>query len=179
MTEIKVIILCTECQLFWSGDAERPSCVAPDHDHQRHEVHRHRTLVVLPDNTEITAVSFDDDDPYTREQPPDFGLYLDARWRPPWPHEQLDWPDFGTPANQADAEAALRGLLDRARKGQRVEIGCLGAHGRTGTALAYLAALCGHPPADAVAWVRSEYCPKAVETDEQAAFVAALAPYGQ
>jgi hypothetical protein len=37
---------------------------------------------------------------------------------------------------------ALELLLDRARAGQRVEIGCYGGHGRTGTALACLAILC-------------------------------------
>jgi len=51
------------------------------------------------------------------------------------------------------------------------EIGCLGGHGRTGTALACLAVLAGHSPADAVAWVRTHYCDHAVETDDQAAFV--------
>ena len=52
-----------------------------------------------------------------------------------------------------------------------VEIGCLGGHGRTGTALACLAVLAGTPAAEAVAWVRGAYCPKAVETDAQRAFV--------
>ena len=70
---------------------------------------------------------------------------------------------------------ALRSLLDRARRGERVEVGCLGGHGRTGTALACLAVLAGHPAADAVAWTRTHYCPKAVETPDQEAFVAALA----
>ena len=34
--------------------------------------------------------------------------------------------------------SALRDLAERSRAGQRVEIGCLGAHGRTGTALPML-----------------------------------------
>ncbi len=62
-------------------------------------------------------------------------------------------------------------LLDRARAGQRVEIGCYGGHGRTGTALACLAILCGQAPGEAVGWVRAGYCERAVETDEQEAFV--------
>ncbi len=65
-------------------------------------------------------------------------------------------------------------MLQRARSGQHIEIGCLGGHGRTGTALACLAALAGHPAAAAVAWVRSSYCPQAVETPSQEAFIAAL-----
>ena len=35
-------------------------------------------------------------------------------------------------------------------------------------------ALAGHPARDAVPWVRSSYCAKAVETPEQEALVAAL-----
>jgi hypothetical protein len=38
-------------------------------------------------------------------------------------------------------------------------------------ALACLAISTGHPRADAVAWVRDAYCPDAVETSEQEAFV--------
>ena len=64
--------------------------------------------------------------------------------------------------------------LDRARAGEVVEVGCLGGHGRTGTALACLAVLAGHPADDAVAWVRRTYCDRAVETDEQADYVRAL-----
>jgi protein-tyrosine phosphatase len=65
-------------------------------------------------------------------------------------------------------------MLARARAGERVEIGCLGGHGRTGTAVACLAILSGHPPGEAVAWVRANYCVEAVETTEQEAFVVGL-----
>src|SRR5918995_563824 len=82
------------------------------------------------------AVSFAPTDPYRRDRPPDHGLYLDPRWRPPWDHDHLDWPDFGVPDDPVPVVAALRSLLDRARAGERVEVGCLGGHGRTGTALA-------------------------------------------
>ena len=136
-----------------------------------YERHRHRDPVSLPDGTVIWAVSFDLDAPYERDEVPAFGLYLDTRWNPPWPHAHLDWPDFSVPVDRTDARAALDDLLARARRGGRVEIGCLGAHGRTGTALACLAAMTGCAPADAVAWVRANYCSHAVETDEQAAFV--------
>ena len=62
----------------------------------------------------------------------------------------------------------------RARQGEVVELGCLGGHGRTGTALACLAVLAGTSPPAAVAWVRSAYCSQAVETPDQEAFVASL-----
>lgn len=151
-----------------------PARADPGHDHRRHQLHRHRTPVRLPDGTEVTAVSYEEGDPYARDRPPDYGLYLDARWRPPWPHDHVAWPDFGLPADPEGLAAKLGGVLARARAGARVEIGCVGAHGRTGTALGCLAVLCGHPAADAVAWVRVAYCPGAVETEDQAAFVAAF-----
>jgi protein-tyrosine phosphatase len=68
-------------------------------------------------------------------------------------------------------------VLERARTGEQVEIGCLGGHGRTGTALTCLAILAGHPAAEAVAWVRANYCPDAVESAGQEAFVGSLRWY--
>lgn len=174
VTDISVVVACAECRTFWPLDASSSRCVDLAHHHRQHELHRHRTTVVLPDGTELAAVSFDEADPYTRDRVPDYGLYLDGRWQPPWPHEFLDWPDFGVPDDPGALLAVLRDALGRARAGERVEIGCLGGHGRTGTALACLAVLSGHPLGDAVAWARDNYCVKAVETDDQAAFVATL-----
>ena len=135
-------------------------------------IHRHRARVVLPSGAGIFAVSFDPLDPYGREVQPDFGLYLDPRWSPPWDHEHVDWPDFGLPASPPALRTSLTQLLDRARRGETVELGCLGAHGRTGTALACLAVLDGVPGTEAVAWVREAHCERAVETPDQRAFVA-------
>jgi hypothetical protein len=139
-------------------------------------VHVHRTPVELADGTSVTAVSFVGADTYSRDPAPEYGLYLDARWDPPWPHEHAAWPDFGVPGDAGALRAALLRLLDRARAGDRVEIGCLGGHGRTGTALACLAVLTGTPADQAVDWVRTTYCPKAVETDAQRDFVETFAP---
>jgi hypothetical protein len=174
VTDISVVVVCLECREFWplAGAAK---CVDPHHEHQKRERHRHRTEVVLPDGTDLIAASFDEADPYARDPKPAYGLYLDGSWRPPWPHEHFDWPDFGVPEDPAGLMSALRRLLNRARAGDRVEIGCLGGHGRTGTALACLAVLSGHPPVDAVAWVRDNYCVRAVETEEQVVFVMTLA----
>lgn len=138
--------------------------------------HIHRSAVCLPDGTEIIAVSYDENDPYRRDRSPDFGLYLDRRWVPPWSHAHLEWPDLGLPVEPETIVPGLHDLLHRARRGQCVEIGCLGAHGRTGTALAWLAILTGEPSESAVSWVRANYCPLAVETQEQEVFVAQLHP---
>lgn len=135
--------------------------------------HAHRDEVTFVDGTTVVGARFLVDDPYRPDPAPAFGLYLDRRWAPPWDHTHLRWVDFGVP-DAAELRVALDGVLDRARRGERVEVGCLGGHGRTGTALACLAVLTGTPSAEAVAWVRAVYCEKAVETDEQREFVASF-----
>jgi hypothetical protein len=163
--------MCPQSAKHWYAD-ERALCVEEnEHAHQHFEVHVHRDLVELPNGISVTAVSFDADDPYGRAAVPDFGLYLDALWMPPWPHEHVSWSDFGVPTDSRALVGALHELLRRARGGQVVELGCLGGHGRTGTALACLAALTGQSSRDAVSWVRANYCVKAVENREQEEFV--------
>lgn len=91
----------------------------------------------------------------------------EAEWR-------LDIPDFGVP----DA-AALRAVLEamlaamRARPQDAFHVGCRAGLGRTGMALACLAAMAG--VADPLAWVRANYDPRAVETAEQEAMVRGFA----
>ena len=152
---IRSLVACTETGLYWETDVESAKCTMDDHEHQVFEVHRHLDLVALPDGTTITAASFDPGGRYSRCPLPDFGLYLDSRWQPPWDHAHLDWPDFGVPEEVAVVRRTLMALLDRARSGLRVEVGCLGGHGRTGTALACLAVLSGYPAGDAVNWTRA------------------------
>src|SRR3954454_14388485 len=129
MVESRIVIMCSQCGAFWDPAAKEAACRDSSHEHHRSESHLHRTRVVLPDGTEVTAVSFGSADPYARQVPPDFGLYLDERWRPPWPHEHLDWPDFSVPNDPPPAMAALESLRRRAQPGQRVEMGCYGGHG--------------------------------------------------
>jgi hypothetical protein len=172
----RVVVLCATCGVHWDEGVEGARCSDAGHGHQRFDVHVHRDVVVLPGGTDVTAVSFDAVDPYSRDRAPDHGLYLDPRWAPPWSHRVVDWPDFGVPADPSELVGALRDVLDRAGRGERVEVGCLGGHGRTGTAVAALAVLTGYPADGAVAWARTHYCARAVETPEQAAFVAGLTP---
>ena len=170
-TDTRVVLVCADCGVHWFELGEAAQCTDTTHEHHRVDVHHHRDWVVLPDGTTVTAASFDALDPYGRAEQPDYGLYLDDRWQPPWRHDHVEWPDFGAPPDATGLLLALRSLRERARVGERVEIGCLGGHGRTGTALACLAVLTGVPADDAIAWVRSEYCADAVETPEQEAFV--------
>jgi hypothetical protein len=103
---------------------------------------------------------------------PSFGLYLLGHPPPdqPWPFRWVRWPDFGLPADPAAAAEAFAGAWARSGHG-RVEVGCAGGRGRTGTALACLAILDGVSAGGAVAYVRERYSAHAVETPAQRRFV--------
>ncbi|AXG81682.1 protein-tyrosine phosphatase family protein [Streptomyces paludis] len=105
-------------------------------------------------------------------RPPAFGLYLLGHEPPAvdWESRWLRWPDFRLPADRADAGVALRAVWERAET-ERVEVACGGGFGRTGTALACLAVLDGVPGGEAVAYVRTHYNRRAVETPWQRRFV--------
>lgn len=151
-----------------------------------------QTLVgstTLPDGTTLRGRG--------RRQPlppgplPEFGLYLgrdpdlprrfrrpDATaWRPDWPAEWVDWPDFRTPRDGRAAAAAITRAYRRAARGERVEVACEGGNGRTGTVIACMAVLAGHPAGDALAWTRAHYRPSAVETPGQRRWIAWFAEH--
>jgi hypothetical protein len=169
--EQRVVVYCAESGSRWLRDVETPRCTADGHGHQLVQVHLHRDEVALPNGVTVTAVSFDPAGPYRRDHMPHYGLYLDERWRPPWPCQVLAWPDFGLPNDTALVEDALRAVLRHASADEAVEIGCLGGHGRTGTALACLVILTGTSSGTATDWVRRNYCPRAIETVEQEEFI--------
>lgn len=106
---------------------------------------------------------------------PEFAVYLLSRDPGPfdWEHRWVRWRDFGLPASHVDAVAVFREAHERAAT-QRVEIACRGGVGRTGTALAAIAVMSGVSPDDAVAWVRRNYLPHAVETPWQRRWVRIL-----
>ena len=84
----------------------------------------------------------------------------------------VDWPDFGVLGVEEFAE-----LIDHIQlslmHGVDVAVGCIGAHGRTGTLLAGLTAVVeGCDAEEAVRRVRARYCGKAVETKGQVQLIA-------
>jgi hypothetical protein len=103
---------------------------------------------------------------------PQFAVHLLGRTPPPVPWESrwVRWPDMWLPLWPAQLGAALDEARERAGT-QRVEFACAGGRGRTGTSLACLAVLEGVPPREAVAYVRRNYHPRAVETPWQRGFV--------
>ena len=133
-----------------------------------HKPHR-ATEVVFPDGTKVLASAsafFWADDSHT---PADVGLWLDESWTRFG--EVIDWPDGGVPRDPQAAAMKIRGAFEAARAGKRVEVGCIAAHGRTGTVLACMAILAGVPAEQAVDWVREHYCEKAIEPPYQEPWV--------
>lgn len=102
---------------------------------------------------------------------PDFGLYLDWIWKPSWRSEFIDWPDYDVPNNFEDAYDAIIEMYERAKNGKKVEVGCIGGHGRTGTVLACMGVIAGLEARKSVSFVREEYCKETIETDSQSWWV--------
>ena len=112
---------------------------------------------------------------WVRKEVPDFGLYADKIWEPVGRNEFISWPDYSVPLFTEVAYLQIIDAYIRACYGERVEVGCIGAHGRTGTILACMAVLTGIPAAEAVAWVKNNYCEHAVETKQQELWVQSFA----
>jgi hypothetical protein len=140
-------------------------------------------VVTLPDGALVRGRGRRE--PHPAGPLPEFGLYPGhapgtrdrfGRVRPgrvpEWPAEWVDWPDFRVPRDGEQAAAAIARAHALAREGRRVEVACAGGTGRTGTVIACLAILAGHPAADAVAWTRRVYRPRAVETPGQRRWIA-------
>ena len=104
--------------------------------------------------------------------PPTFGVYLLGTRPPavPWESRWLRWPDFWLPRNPGGVYVVLHEAWEKCAT-QRVEIGCGGGRGRTGTALACLAVIDGVPAEEAVGFIRSHYDRHAVETPWQRRYV--------
>lgn len=141
--------------------------------------------IALPDGTMVRGRGRKE--PVPPGPSPDYGLYLggppgsmtgrfltrrEPDWLPDWPADWIAWPDFGVPRDSEEAAALICSVYRRARSGQRVEVACVGGTGRTGTVIACLAILAGQPVTDAVAWTRTNYRPRAVETTRQRRWIA-------
>ncbi|ATY16111.1 protein tyrosine phosphatase [Amycolatopsis sp. AA4] len=132
--------------------------------------------LVLPDGARVRARGLGKPRPEGPE--PEFGLYLGsrrmrARYDPllGWERRWVLWPDFLLPRDREDARSQILGLHERAVAGEAVEVACLGGVGRSGTVLACLVTVGGVGPGEAVAWVRREHHPRAVETPWQRRWV--------
>ena len=78
--------------------------------------------------------------------------------------------DMCAPKSPKDFKALVAWTKTQLEEGKKVHCGCVGGHGRTGT---FLAALCSEfGEKDAIAYVRKNYCEKAVESSSQTQFLA-------
>lgn len=99
---------------------------------------------------------------------------LRAHTHVPPPTIVLPWPDYGLPPVYRSFWAELIKLLPAGR----VVVACQGSHGRTGTALAALLITHMHMTAtEAVDFVRRVHCERAVESEQQADYLALLAKW--
>lgn len=131
---------------------------------------RHRNFpITFPDETVVFASSQHSRPADAPE--PDLSLYLDWSWQPSGPSYYLDWRDYDLPTSWLAAAKTIIDVYQRARQNLWVEVGCIGGHGRTGTAVAAMAVLSGIPATEAVEWVQTNYCEHAVETNLQAWWV--------
>ncbi|HEV8296775.1 MAG TPA: protein-tyrosine phosphatase family protein [Acidimicrobiales bacterium] len=97
----------------------------------------------------------------------DWGLYLDPHWLPTWPSRIIEWENLGLPVDFDDAVDAIQESYRIISDGGLVEVGCQAGIGRTGTVIACYTILDGIAADQAVAWVRSTYLVRAVETPVQ------------
>jgi hypothetical protein len=110
---------------------------------------------------------------------PTAGVYLDSSWirrlgivghaintNAGFPALLVDWPDMGVPKLNY-----LRTAVDWTKwylkQGGKVEVACIGGHGRTGTFLAVLLREYGFSAHDAVEVVRKAVCSNCIETQKQ------------
>lgn len=117
---------------------------------------------------------------------PDLGVYLATSWQPrilsvgielptrtqfPYSAVFYDWLDMHAPRS-VPVMTILSTIKEALAAGKHVDIGCIGAHGRTGTLLALLIAdLEGLPARDCIAQVRARHCKDAIETMAQENFI--------
>jgi len=83
--------------------------------------------------------------------------------------------DGHAPRRVGEFKKLVTWTIAQLKAGKKVHAGCIGGHGRTGTFLAAIVAeLDGE--ADPIAYVRTHYCSRAIETTEQVRFL--VAHYG-
>ena len=91
-----------------------------------------------------------------------------------WPYGWVRWRDFRLRASTPAVVEALADAYERAGE-ERVEIACGGGICRTVTVLAVLAAMSGVSTVEAVAWIRTHYHRRAMETRSQKRWVREVA----
>jgi len=110
----------------------------------------------------------------------DCDIYIGLDWTMAEHEKRLPWveghsihykiTDGQAPKNPDEFKALITWLAARIEKGDKVHIGCIGGHGRTGLVLAALVAQMTSEK-DPITYVRENYCEKAVESTTQVKFL--------
>ena len=110
-------------------------------------------------------------DIYVVLQRGDMGGLTSDPWEPAKVVEiQYAIRDMGVPENVPRFKKLVTWLCNQLQEGKTVHAGCIGGHGRTGTLFAAIVAeMLGEK--DAIQYVRTHYCKKAVESKEQVEFL--------
>lgn len=101
----------------------------------------------------------------------DSSMQLTSRSWPWTPQHEVYFPitDMSVPKHVGDFKKLLDWTRVQLEAGRKVHCGCIGGHGRTGMFLSALVSLYGE--ADAITYVRKNYCHKAVESTTQVDFL--------
>jgi protein-tyrosine phosphatase len=86
----------------------------------------------------------------------------------------INWPDYDVPnLGKKFWQAFVATLLKKSAKTEySIYVGCLGGHGRTGTAMAIIAHLLGIcKNEDPVTFIRNKHCKNAVESERQLKYI--------
>lgn len=153
-----------------------------------------RDEVVLADGITVLASGWHDKPGglsyIERRDYPEIGCYFDSAWLPrggwqsaTWRGPRitqssgksqlaiLSWPDYSVPNSLSKTIEVMEYLVEQAAAGKQVEIGCLGGHGRTGTAIALMQVILGMSADSAMEWVWDNYCYWAIESKSQESFI--------
>lgn len=142
--------------------------------------HRGRELVLPNGNVIYGSSESATDNP---EFKADFGVYLDKSWTPVTLALYIPWADMGLPGLKYDyMDQAVDLIIRMSSKGQNVEIGCIGGHGRTGTLMALVVMRSGldlegsssEVAKRAIDYVRENYCSHAIESLTQEWYIEAF-----
>jgi hypothetical protein len=102
----------------------------------------------------------------------DGGMRMTAQHYPWTPGHEILYriTDMAAPLEITQFRKLVEWTAEQLKGGSKVHCGCIGGHGRTGT---FLAALVTHMTGitDSIAYVRENYCKKAVETHEQITYL--------
>jgi hypothetical protein len=79
-------------------------------------------------------------------------------------------PDMGVPHDVANTIRLVDWLVQRLHEGDKIHLGCIGGHGRTGLILSAVTFV-AIGEVQAIQYVRKHYCHKAVETKAQVDFL--------